>query len=128
MDLSSLLSLIVVSLLGFGVAIHLVYTLYAYPLFDFAFNDLDWTREWFYMTLLDYYSAAVCLSLIAIWTEGALRGLLWSMGFILLGGPLCCLYIVYRFVFCGGIGMNNEEMWSAGHGSVYTAVRNSYKE
>lgn len=74
--------------LGLGLAIfgYLSYMLHAYPLLRFAVHDLDWTREWLYMTVLDYYGVAFCLCAIAMASERLLIvGVLWSLGFCLLG-------------------------------------------
>lgn len=60
-------------------------------------EDVDWTREWLVLSVMDYYAAAVALAIIALHSERSLLvGVLWSAGFFLLGGPLCLLYIVYR--------------------------------
>lgn len=53
-------------LIGCGIGGYLGFMLFTYPLFDFAINDLDWTREWLYMTILDYYGAASCLAIITL--------------------------------------------------------------
>jgi hypothetical protein len=71
---------------GLFIFSYLSYMLQAYPLFPFRMDSLDWTREWLYMTVLDYYGVAICLCAIAVSTEKYLLiGLLWSIGFCLLG-------------------------------------------
>ena len=67
-----------------------------FPLTDWAVNDIDWTRQWLYMTVVDYYGAAVCLVVIALLNEPILYGVLWGLGFCLLGSPICCSYMIYR--------------------------------
>jgi hypothetical protein len=48
------------------------------------------------MSTLDYYGAAICLSVIALHSEKVPLGVLWSLGFCLLGSPVCCLYVANR--------------------------------
>lgn len=84
---------------GLYIFCYLNFMLIRYPLFDFSVTDIDWTREWLYMTVLDYYGVALCLSLVALKSEPILNGILWSLAFCLLGSPTCCLYVVYRLLF-----------------------------
>lgn len=84
-------------------------------------TDINWTREWLMMTVLDYYGVAFCLAVIVVGSEDMPYGVLWSLGFCLLGSPIACLYIVYRLyykgislrerdsVFKNGIGGNVHE-------------------
>jgi hypothetical protein len=58
-----------------------------------------WTREWLYMTIIDYEGAALCLGLIAIFSEPYYLGFLWALTFCLLGSPFCCVYVAYRLYF-----------------------------
>lgn len=51
------------------------------------------------MTVVDYYGASICLSFIAILSEEFPYGLLWAVGFNLLGGAVCCLYMAYRCMY-----------------------------
>ena len=50
----------------------------------------------FFNSFLDYYGVAMCLVVIALINEQLLYGILWSLGFCLLGSPVCCGYIIYR--------------------------------
>ena len=84
------------SALGIAVLIGLSMTLHQYPLTDWAVDNLEWTRSWLFTTVLDYYGAALCLCVIAIVNEPFVYGALWTLGFCLLGSPICCSYIVYR--------------------------------
>eukprot|EP01041_Mallomonas_annulata_P012418 gene12418-26120_t len=67
-----------------------------YPLFPFQTSNIDWTREWLFMTVLDYYGAALSLAAVAIFSEPPIFAILWTLGFCLLGSPICCAYVVYR--------------------------------
>ena len=89
-----LLTAVMIAFLGLTVFIYLSFTLHRYPLFDFAINDIDWTREWLYMTILDYYGATISLSVIVIYTEGFLYGSIWTLLFCLLGSLQFHLIIV----------------------------------
>ena len=52
---------LIFSLVGAGCFAYLSSTCVKYPLFDWAVNDLEWTRGWLYMTCVDYEGAALCL-------------------------------------------------------------------
>mmetsp|Transcript_5928 Transcript_5928/g.6049 ORF Transcript_5928/g.6049 Transcript_5928/m.6049 type:complete len:139 (+) Transcript_5928:100-516(+) len=88
------------SLLALSLAIAIGVTCQSYPLFPFKVNDLEWSKNWLIATVIDYYGAATCLCVIALLSEPALyMGIIWSIGFLLLGSPICCLYCIYRLVF-----------------------------
>lgn len=95
---NSLVTAVIFFLMGLGVFSYLTFMLIYFPLFDFAITDIVWTREWLYMTILDYEMSAICLGAIAIFSEG-IFGILWTLGFCLLGSPICCAYVVYRLLF-----------------------------
>lgn len=83
--------------LGIIVASCLCSQLYQYPLTDWAVDDLPWTKTWLFTTVLDYYGSTFCLCAIALFNEtNIVHGVLWSLGFCLLGSPVCCSYMVYR--------------------------------
>lgn len=71
--------------------------------------DIQWTKEWLYMAVLDYYGAALCLSAIAIASEGCVFGTFWALGFCVLGSPVCCCYIAHR-LWCKGIVLGGPEV------------------
>ena len=74
----------------------LLKTFITYPLWDWKFDNLEWVQAWLKMTVLDYYGAAFALSGIAL-TENVLwEGIAWSLGFCILGSPICCAYMLYR--------------------------------
>jgi hypothetical protein len=81
------------------IAVYLSVTLYYYPLTHGATNGLAWLRNWLIMTVINYYGAAACLVTIALLNEPIIQGIFWSLGFCLLGSPVCCVYIVYRATF-----------------------------
>ena len=85
-----------ISCAGIFVLVYLCLTLYSYPLFPFQMTDIDWTREWLIMTIVDYYGAVIALSGIVALNETPLVATLWIMSFCLLGSPFCCSYVVYR--------------------------------
>ena len=84
------------ALLGVACAVKLTSTLSAQPLFAFATDDIEWVRAWLWMTVADYYGAALPLCGIAIASQPGLEGWLWAVGFCLLGSPVCCAYVVLR--------------------------------
>ena len=77
----------------------LVLTLRRHPLHDAMrakrWEDKEWLRAWLKMTVLDYYGAALALSAVAVRQEGWDLGIAWSVGFLLLGAPVCGAYTVY---------------------------------
>ena len=83
------------SLLLFVSFCALSYTLRAHPLWPLRLDDNEWVRAWLKMTVLDYYGAALALSGIALAEQGLKAGILWSVGFCLLGSPVCCAYMLY---------------------------------
>jgi hypothetical protein len=63
-------------------------------------NSLSWVGSWLKVATMDYYGAAVPLSLIAILSEeGLVRGGLWALGFCLIGSPATLAYTAYRLYF-----------------------------
>jgi hypothetical protein len=82
--------------IGIGIASMLMTVLYYYPLTYWAVNDISWTKTWLFMTVVDYYGSTFCLCSIAILNESGITGILWSLGFCLLGSPVCCAYVIYR--------------------------------
>jgi len=93
---------------GLGILIYLSLILYSYPLFSFATHDIGWSNAWLYMTVLDYYGAALCLAAIALSSEPIVLGLCWSVGFCLLGSPVCCAYIVYRCLIFQNLSLDDS--------------------
>ena len=83
-------------ILGAVCSITLLQTLCTYPLWDWRIDDLEWVQAWLKMTVLDYYGAAFALSGIALTDHGLREGLAWSLGFCILGSPICCVYMMYR--------------------------------
>ena len=86
------------SVLGLVCFVALGNTLLAHPLWDWKIDNLDWVRAWLGMTVLDYYGAALALSGVVFSERSFLEGLAWSLGFCVLGSPVCCAYMVYRTV------------------------------
>jgi hypothetical protein len=71
-----------------AIFVYLSDILYRYPLFDWAFTDLNWTQEWLIMTVIDYYGLALAMTVVVIFSEESLvKGILWSLAFCLLGSP-----------------------------------------
>ena len=87
---------IIFTLFGFSILFYLIMTLQAYPLFPFQMSNIDWTREWLIMTVLDYYGSTACFSVIVLFSEPLFYAIPWILSFNLLGSPFCCAYIVYR--------------------------------
>lgn len=95
-------------LFGGAILVYLCTILAAFPLFDWAITDIRWCQAWLYMTVLDYYGVACCLAAIAVYSESLVLGVLWSMGFMLLGSPVCCAYVCYRLVIHGGLSLTER--------------------
>ena len=84
------------TVLGLVCFLTLASTLSAYPLWDWKIHNLDWVRAWLGMTVLDYYGAALALSGVAFSERSGREAIAWSLGFFMLGSPVCCAYMVYR--------------------------------
>lgn len=95
-------------LFGLGILIYLCTLLSIYPLFDWAIHDINWTQAWLYMTILDYYGVAVCLAVITLYSETLLLACIWSLGFFLLGSPVCTIYMCYRLLIHGTVSLESN--------------------
>ena len=82
--------------LGTACLSALALTLQAQPLFPFQLDSLPWSNAWLIMTVGDYYGSALCLRGFIVATEPAAQAAAWSLGCLLLGSPVCCLYMLYR--------------------------------
>ena len=82
--------------LGVACFSALAITLQAQPLFPFQLDSLPWSNAWLIMTVGDYYGSALCLCGFIVATEPAAQAAAWSLGGLLLGSPVCCLYMLYR--------------------------------
>lgn len=82
--------------LGIVCSVALGITLFTHPLWEWKLDNLDWVRTWLGMTVLDYYGAALALSGVAFSEQSKREALAWSLGFCILGSPVCCAYMVYR--------------------------------
>ena len=72
-------------------------TLDEYPLFPFQPDSLDWNYNWLIATVFDYYGACLCFGGIVLSSEPSwARGLAWNTGFVLLGSPVCCIWVILR--------------------------------
>ena len=87
------------ALLAACITIDLLITLSKTPLFAWATWDIEWSNNWLWYSTVDYYGAALCFSAIVMSTEKSYLGVMWTVGFMLLGSPVCCIYITYRS-FC----------------------------
>ena len=74
-------------------------TLLAQPLFPFQLENRDWLVARLFMTVGDYYGAALCLCGFIVATEPTASAMAWSLGCLLLGSPVCCAYMLYR-LYC----------------------------
>jgi len=87
-------------LVGYGVLFVAVLswistTLYQYPLFPIQYDDLEWNKIWLLTTTVDFYGVCLCFVGVVLSSEASwVRGLAWSVGFLLLGSPVCCLWVI----------------------------------
>jgi len=97
LDLKTLATAIFFLIFGMFIFAYLSSMLVRYPLFEFKVDEINWTREWLYMTILDYYGAALSLGAVTLYSEPPFYAVLWISGFCLLGSPICCSYVIYRY-------------------------------
>jgi hypothetical protein len=71
----------------------------AQPLVPFKTDDMSWLLWWLMTTCFDYYGCClVYVAIICATEETPLRGLLWSLGALLVGTPSSCAWIVMRLM------------------------------
>merc|ERR1719436_1405324 len=92
-------------LLGVAFAASLLYTLKSFPLIPWKPQDAGWSFAWLLQTIWDYYATALCLCGVVIATEGWGKGLLWSLGILLLGSSFSCAYVAARLLRRGTIAL-----------------------
>ena len=64
-------------------------TLAKYPLFPLQTDSLDWSNNWLFATVIDYYGACLCFCGVILGTEeNWIKGILWVLGCCLLGSPV----------------------------------------
>jgi len=86
------------SLIALGFTALLLRTLKSFPLIPPSPSSLLWCRSWLWTTVADYYGAALALSGIIISTDPNWRGFAWAAGCLLLGTPICCMYVASRLL------------------------------
>jgi len=70
-------------------------TLFQYPLFPLDTENLDWSNAWLATTVIDFYGSTLCFIGVVVSSETTwTAGILWSLGFCLLGSPISCLWIM----------------------------------
>lgn len=85
-------------------------TLYRYPLFPLQTDDLDWSVAWLVASVVDFYGSTLCFAGVVISSEDTWRsGILWVLGFCLLGSPVCCLWVVIRLVGTGSLRLDSPQ-------------------
>lgn len=83
-------------------------TLYKYPLFPLQTEDLDWSVAWLVASVVDFYGSTLCFAGIVLSSEETWRsGILWVLGFCLLGSPVCCLWVVIRLLRTGSLRLES---------------------
>ena len=79
-------------------------TLSKEPLFPFRPEDLGWTYAWLVMTVFDYYGACLCFCGVVFSSEPSrIVGAAWCAGFLLLGSPVCCVWVLLRLRTVGNL-------------------------
>ena len=79
-------------------------TAYQYPLFPFQTDDLDWANAWLMATVIDYYGSTLCYAGVVMASEDTWwAGILWVVGFLLLGSPVCCAWAFLRMARTGSL-------------------------
>uniref|UniRef100_A0A7S1J163 Uncharacterized protein n=1 Tax=Eutreptiella gymnastica TaxID=73025 RepID=A0A7S1J163_9EUGL len=80
-------------------------TCWHYPLFPFRLDSLAWATNWLLATCVDYWGAALCLSGVILASERFPAGPIWVAGCLLLGSPVCCLWVLHRLHRHGTLGL-----------------------
>jgi len=88
------------------------------PLLPFKSDDLSWALWWLMTTCFDYYGCClVYVAIICATEETPLRGLMWSLGALIVGTPSSCLWIVMRLVKYDTLCLAGVESKLGGTGS-----------
>mmetsp|Transcript_12152 Transcript_12152/g.35567 ORF Transcript_12152/g.35567 Transcript_12152/m.35567 type:complete len:122 (-) Transcript_12152:1899-2264(-) len=70
-------------------------TLARYPLFPLNTESLEWSNAWLSATVVDFYGACLCFCGVVISSERSwIAAVLWTLGFCLLGSPVCCAWVL----------------------------------
>lgn len=83
-------------LAGSAFGARLVWTLTTYSLAEIGSADAEWAFEWFFTTVLDYYTIALCLIGIVLSTEDTCPGLAWVAGMVFITGPAGSAWMAQR--------------------------------
>ena len=89
----------------FCIALYMISTtLHQYPLFPFQPDSLEWNYNWLIATVFDYYGACLCFGGIVMSSEPSwAKAIAWNTGFVLLGSPVCCLWMILRIRRMGSL-------------------------
>mmetsp|Transcript_58706 Transcript_58706/g.63359 ORF Transcript_58706/g.63359 Transcript_58706/m.63359 type:complete len:139 (-) Transcript_58706:141-557(-) len=70
-------------------------TLYQFPLFPLQSDSLEWSVAWLVTSVVDFYGVTLCFGAIVLSSELVWwHGVAWTVGFCVLGSPICCLWIL----------------------------------
>uniref|UniRef100_A0A6U3TPH6 Uncharacterized protein n=1 Tax=Ditylum brightwellii TaxID=49249 RepID=A0A6U3TPH6_9STRA len=73
-------------------------SMYHHPFVPPDRDNVDWLNSWLMTTAIQYYTGILCLCGVVFTTEPQLwAGLLWCIGILTLGSPMCCFWIVIWF-------------------------------
>lgn len=88
----------------------IITTNHKYPLLSFESSDLDWSNAWLVATIIDYYGSTFCFTGVVISSETSWSsGIAWSLGFCLLGSPVCCVWVFLRIRSGGNLRLEGIE-------------------
>ena len=90
---------------GVAFAVLLSVTLVQHPIFPLQTDSVSWCRSWLLTTVCDYYVAALALCGIIAASEPPIHAILWIFATLVLGGPFCSFYAVYRILRHGGLAL-----------------------
>lgn len=76
----------------------LLSTLKRYPLQKFDFDDAEFSKNWLYVTTLDWFLVTLCFSVVVMYTEeSSTAGLIWCGAACIFGAPVFVVYLLLRY-------------------------------
>mmetsp|Transcript_62912 Transcript_62912/g.111752 ORF Transcript_62912/g.111752 Transcript_62912/m.111752 type:complete len:254 (-) Transcript_62912:647-1408(-) len=93
--------------LGTSFLGRLVWTLCTHPLLPVQSENADWASSWLLTTVLDYYTAALCLCGIILSTDSLAAAIIWCLCILCLGAPFADAYVASRLLLGGSVHLDD---------------------
>lgn len=72
-------------------------TQYLYSLFPIQYDNFEWNQAWLVASVFDFYGVCLCFAGVVLSSESSwIKGIVWIIGFVTLGSPVCCIWVLLR--------------------------------